>query len=113
MFGTRTRFLLPSMIGHKNMPIEYFVLANARSEGPVVGHLADLPIHETVVDAWGVRYHYAGLAPRDADGRFDVDCLRAGEWIVRPGFIYVSEDETRRMVVSVEHDGRATQACAG
>lgn len=97
MFGTRTHFLLPSTLGRRRLPIEYFVLANTRSEGPVVGHLAGQPIYETIVDAWGIRYHYAGLASRDADGRFDVDCLRAGEWIVRPGgFIYVSEDQSAK-----------------
>ena len=92
MIGSRTRFGLPSTVGRRSMPIEYFVLANIRSEGPVVGRLADQPIRETVVDDRGIRYRYAGLAPRDPDGRFDVNCLRAGEWIVRPGFIYVSDD---------------------
>jgi hypothetical protein len=82
------------MVGRRSMPIEYFVLVNTRSEGPVIGHIADRPICETVVDERGVRYHYAGLAPRDPDGRFDVDCLRHGEWIVQPGFIYASEDKS-------------------
>lgn len=82
------------MVWHRNIPVEYFVLAVTRSEGPVVGYLADVPIYEHVVDAWGMRYEYAGLVPRKVDGRFDVEALRPGEWIVRPGgFIYVSEDK--------------------
>ena len=93
MIGNPTRFF-PQALGRRSMPIEYFVLANTRSEGPVIGHVADQPIRESVVDDRGVRYRYAGLAPRDPDGRFAVDCLRSGEWIVRPGFIYVTDDQS-------------------
>ena len=62
----------------RSMPTEYFILANLQSEGATIGHLAGKPIPETVVDASGHRYRYVGVAPRDADGRFDVECLAHG-----------------------------------
>jgi hypothetical protein len=31
---------------------------------------------------------YAGVAPRRLDGEFDIDALRPGEFIVKPGLIY-------------------------
>jgi hypothetical protein len=79
----------------RSLPTEYFILANLRSEGATIGHLADKPIAETVVDASGHRYHYVGVASRAADGRFDVDSLRTGEWIVRPGLVYAMEEKRK------------------
>ncbi len=75
----------------RRFPTEYFILANLRVEGGVIGHLADKPIAETVVDGNGFRYHFVGVAPHSADGRFDVDSLRPGEWIVQPGLVYIME----------------------
>jgi hypothetical protein len=80
----------------RGLPTEYFILANLRSEEPTIGHLAGRPIPETVVDAYGHRYRYVGVAPRDADGRFDVGSLRAGEWIVQPGLVYLMEEKAKR-----------------
>ena len=77
----------------RSMPVEYFVLANTRFEGRVVGELAGKPIYERVVDGDGLQYCYAGLAPRDCHGRFDVESLQAGEWIVRPGLVYALDTE--------------------
>lgn len=92
MYKTPTRFRLSPRVG-RSVPTEYFVLANLRHDGPVVGHLDDQPIHEMVTDGNGLRYHYAGLAPRDTNGQLDVEALRAGEWIVKPGLVYVMEDK--------------------
>ncbi|MDX8477391.1 hypothetical protein RFN28_02725 [Mesorhizobium sp. VK24D] len=75
----------------RTIPTEYFVLANLRNEGKVVGRLADHPISEIVVDDRGLRYRYVGVATRAADGRYDVDSLRPGEWIVQPGLVYALE----------------------
>lgn len=66
-----------------------------RSEGATIGHLADKPIVETVVDANGHWYRYVGVALRVPDGRFDVDALRSGEWIVRPGLVYALEEKRK------------------
>ncbi len=77
-------------VSHR-VPTEYFVLANLRERGAVIGRLAEHPIADTVVDASGQRYHFVGVAPRDRSGRFDVEALRTGEWIVQPGLVYAAD----------------------
>ncbi|MCA1404419.1 hypothetical protein I6F26_17155 [Ensifer sp. IC3342] len=72
----------------RNLPTEYFILANVHFEGRVIGHLAGRPIRETIVDNDGLRYRFVGVAPRDERGRFDVQSLQTGEWIVQPGLVY-------------------------
>lgn len=91
------RSLNPFKLGAgRGVPVEYFILSNLRSEGATIGHLAGKPIPETVVDASGHCYRFAGVAPRAADGRFDVESLRTGEWIVQPGLVYLMEEKDRR-----------------
>ncbi|MEW6633042.1 MAG: hypothetical protein AB1440_19410 [Pseudomonadota bacterium] len=77
----------------RTLPTEYFVLANLRNEGPIIGRLADHPISETVIDDRGSSYRYVGVAPRNPGGRYDVEALRPGEWIVQPGLIYAVENK--------------------
>ena len=72
----------------RRVPTEYFVLANLKEQGAIIGRLAGHPIADTIVDASGLRYHFVGVAPRDRSGRFDVEALRTGEWIVQPGLVY-------------------------
>ena len=81
---------LTSGVSHR-VPTEYFVLANLREEGAIIGQLAGHPIADSVVDASGQRYRFVGVAPRDRTGRFDVEALRAGEWIVQPGLVYAAD----------------------
>jgi hypothetical protein len=50
-----------------------------------------------VVDASGHRYRFAGVAPRAADGRIDVEGLRTGEWIVQPGLVYRMDEKVRKV----------------
>jgi hypothetical protein len=76
------------LTGTKSIPLAYFVL-QADGEGPVIGYLDGRPIPATVVDRDGLRYSYAGLAPRWRDGRLNVDSLGPNAWIVAPGFIYL------------------------
>lgn len=83
-------FRLAPRLG-RNFPTEYFVLANLRNKGAVIGRLADHPISEVVIDDRGSSYRYVGAAPRGADGRYDVEALRPGEWIVQPGLVYALE----------------------
>lgn len=83
-------FRLAPKLG-RNVPTEYFVLAHLKNTGAVIGWLADHPISETVIDGHGLRYRYVGVAPRGPDGRYDVDALRPGEWIVQPGLVYALE----------------------
>lgn len=84
---------LPSKVSRR-VPTEYFVLANPKEQGATIGRLADHPIRETMVDASGRRYHFVGVAPRDGSGRFAVEALRTGEWIVQPGLVYAVDEKT-------------------
>ncbi len=90
-------FKLPAMTARvgRGVPTECFILNDVRTEGATIGQLAGNPIVETVVDTSGHRYRYVGVAPRAADGRFDVDALRTGEWIVRPGLLYALENKQK------------------
>lgn len=83
-------FRLAPRLG-RNIPVEYFVLANLKNKGAVIGRLADHPISEALVDGQGSSYRYVGVAPRGIDGRYDVEALRPGEWIVQPGLVYALE----------------------
>ncbi|MFB9979263.1 hypothetical protein ACFSQQ_13695 [Mesorhizobium kowhaii] len=88
-------------LGARSVPIEYYILriaapaAERPGESQVVGYLADRPIFSAVIDTFGDHYHYVGLAPRLGDGRYDVETLSPGEWIVEPGLIYRSKDGER------------------
>ena len=72
----------------QSRPIEYFILHDPTPIGRRIGIYENKSVHEAVVDAFGRRYDYAGIAPRRWDGRFDVDGLQTGEFILRPGLIY-------------------------
>jgi len=72
-------------------PVEYFILVEPRPNGSIVGRYAGHPIAEAVVDYFGRRFTYAGIAPRLRSGRYDVDALQPGEWIVEPGLIYYAD----------------------
>ena len=67
---------------------EFFILAHVQPEGHVVGRLGELAIPSHVMDEDGQHYVFEGVAARRPSGRFDVDALRPGEWIVRPGLVY-------------------------
>lgn len=75
----------------KGRPVEYYMLAEPRPDGPVVGYYAGRPIADAVVDCFGRRFTYAGVAPRIRSGRYDVGSLRPGEWIVEPGLVYYGD----------------------
>ena len=80
------------LAGHVDpKPIEYFIVHEARPVGPSMGRYADKEIPSSIIDALGRRYAYAGVAPRKWNGQFDVDALRAGEFILLPGLIYRRE----------------------
>ncbi|WP_051334003.1 hypothetical protein [Mesorhizobium sp. WSM3224] len=85
-------------MGARSIPIEYYILRIAGPAAPefgadstIVGYLADQPIFATVADSAGTRYRYVGLAARLSDGRYDVQSLSPGEWIVEPGLVYRSQ----------------------
>ncbi len=72
----------------RNVPHEYFLLAIAKAEGPVVGHFRGKPISAVVIDRNGGRYRFVGVAARDGRGRLDVMSLKQGEWILAPDLVY-------------------------
>ncbi|WP_206075312.1 hypothetical protein [Mesorhizobium tamadayense] len=91
-------------LGTRSVPIEYYTLriagpavSQSGAESAIVGYLADRPIFGSVTDSSGTRYRYVGLAARLPDGRYDVESLSPGEWIVEPGLIYRSEDALLRL----------------
>ena len=77
--------------GPARLPIESFVLNQPRAAGALVGYFGDHPFADMVVDPFGRRYRYVGVAPRRRDGTYDLEALRSGEWIVEPGLIYLYE----------------------
>jgi hypothetical protein len=72
-------------------PVDYSILIEPRPDGPVVGYYAGRPIAAAVVDLFGRRFTYAGIAPRLRNGRYDATSLRPGEWIVEPGLVYYAD----------------------
>jgi hypothetical protein len=81
---------------HRSRPVDYFMLQEPHGEGPSVGSFAGQAISERMTDYLGQHYRFAGIAPRLRDGRYDVDALRPGEWLVEPGLIYAHESNPRR-----------------
>jgi hypothetical protein len=72
-------------------PVEYSILIEPRPDGQVIGYYAGRPIAAAVVDHFGRRFTYAGVAPRLRSGTYDVGSLRPGEWIVEPGLVYYAD----------------------
>ena len=66
----------------------YSMIIEPRREGAVIGYFAGEPISECVIDAFGRRFAYIGLAIRRRDGQFDAAQLKAGEFIAEPGLVY-------------------------
>src|SRR5262249_2760615 len=77
-------------------PVDYLILTEPSAAGPVIGQYAGRPIYAAVVDYFGRRFSYAGIAPRLRNGRYDVGALQPGEWIVEPGLIYFGDPTAPR-----------------
>jgi hypothetical protein len=86
--------LVPKRAG-RSRPVDYFMLQEPHGEGPLVGIFAGQAICECMTDYLGQRYRFSGIAPRLSNGRYDVDALQPGEWLVEPGLIYASEPRRR------------------
>ena len=91
----------------RNFPVEYYILTGLYFRGVVVGYFSGQPIREIAVDEEGQRYRFAGIAPRDINGRYDVFSLERGEWIVEPGLIYVMDSRDGQSA-RWKDQGRAT-----
>jgi hypothetical protein len=68
--------------------VDYYIIVDPRPEGPVIGYFAGQPIAASVVDDFGRRFIYDGVAPHRRSGQYDIESLRPGEWIVEPGLVY-------------------------
>lgn len=79
---------MPSFVLQAGRPVEYLILFNPRPDGPLLGFYQGQPIAEAIVDHFGCRYVYSGIAPRRRDGRYDVESLRKEERLVEPGLVY-------------------------
>jgi hypothetical protein len=77
---------------NQERPIEYSILDDVQPAGRSVGTYAGREIPESVVDEFGRRFVYVGVAPRKWNGRYDGDALGPGEFIVRPGLVYRYEN---------------------
>jgi hypothetical protein len=73
--------------------IDYHIVPEPRPDGPVIGFYEGQPIAAAVLDYFGRRFVYDGIATRRRDGKYDVALLRTGEWIVEPGLVYHIESE--------------------
>lgn len=76
------------VVESRSRPSEYDVLTDVEPRGRMLGYFMDRPIHEAVVDEFGRRFVYSGLASRRPDGQFDCAALGPGEFILEPGLIY-------------------------
>lgn len=68
--------------------LDCYMIVEPRRAGPTIGYLSGAPITEIVIDLFGRRFAFAGIAPRKRDGRYDTDSFRAGEFVVEPGLLY-------------------------
>lgn len=72
----------------QDLLIEYSTLHDVKPTGGSIGLYAGKEIAASVVDEFGRRFVYAGLAPRKANGELDARALEKGEFIVMPGLLY-------------------------
>ncbi len=79
---------MPLAAFSQTRPIDYSILHNVKPTGPSIGFYAGRPIPESIIDEFGRRFVYAGIAPRRWNGQFDGDALGPGEFIVQPGLTY-------------------------
>ena len=73
------------------------MLVDPQPVGPVLGFYRDRSIPAAVVDCFGRRYLYAGLAPRNRNGWYDIDALAPGERLIEPGLVYRAEESRKKV----------------
>ena len=76
--------------------VDYLMLSDPRPDGPVVGFFRDRSIAAAVVDYFGRRYVFSGLASRRRNGQYDIDAFARGEWLVEPGLVYAHDSAPGR-----------------
>jgi hypothetical protein len=68
--------------------IDYYLVVDPRPDGDKIGEFAGVAFAEAVIDAFGRRFVYKGLASRTRRGTYDLDAIGRGEFIVEPGLLY-------------------------
>jgi hypothetical protein len=76
------------VLSFQTRPVDFLIIHEPRSNGKLLGTFGGCDISEFVLDQFGHRYEYVGLASRRWNGNFDGEVLRAGEFIVEPGLVY-------------------------
>ena len=77
-----------SILHSHSARLEFCILDAVKPLGRPLGRFGDKEFSEAVVDAFGRRLTFAGIAPRTANGGYDEAALRDREFIVPPGLIY-------------------------
>ncbi|HWA42210.1 MAG TPA: hypothetical protein VHA10_03300 [Hypericibacter adhaerens] len=72
----------------KHDHIDFHVIVDPTVDGPVIGFYGEQPIAAAILDHAGRRLVFHGIAPLRRDGGYDVTLLRAGEFVIEPGFVY-------------------------
>lgn len=80
--------LMPRLALQQDRPVEYLMLADPKPAGPVLGFFRGSAIASAVVDYFGRRYVFAGIATRRRNGQYDTAVLEQGERLIEPGLIY-------------------------
>lgn len=80
--------MMPRLALQQDRPVEYLMLADPRPAGPVLGFFRGSAIASAVVDYFGRRYVFAGIATRRRNGQYDTAALGQGERLIEPGLIY-------------------------
>jgi hypothetical protein len=74
--------------------LDYYLLVEPHPDGPILGSYAGHPIAEGMIDGYGARYTFVGIAPRLRGGSYDSEALLPGEWLVEPGLVYRKKSRT-------------------
>jgi hypothetical protein len=72
------------------------MLHDVRPTGRKIGLYSGFEFFESVIDQFGKRFDYVGVAPRKFNGRPDADALGKGEFILRPGLVYRHTRQKRK-----------------
>ena len=75
-------------IRNQARPAEYSMIVEPHPEGAVIGYFAGKPISEEIVDLFGRRFSFVGVASFRRDGDVDATSLHVGEFIAEPGLVY-------------------------
>lgn len=82
---------MPGFNIRAGQPVDYYLLVEPRPAGPMIGVYRDQPISQSITDYFGRSFSYDGVAPRRRDGKYDLDALKAGQFIVEPGLLYCAD----------------------